>query len=141
MKSRQRLKEAFPEFDLDFSNRIVNGINLICADNSLDYYNKETLRRFREEQAKGLPMILFSHDPMRTDHLNKFESWCEHITLTPDDFAASREMIEAIHSDPNLVAYFAGHSHLEVEWPLKSGKICYETPGLYAGICRLIEFC
>ena len=139
MEARKRLQKGLPEFDLDFSCRIVNGVNLICADNSLDYYNAETYRRFREEQAKGLPMILFSHDPLRTDHLRKTESWCEHITLTPEDFRISHEMINAIQSDPKVVAYFTGHSHAEVEWPMNNGAICYETPGLYAGICRLIE--
>ncbi|MBO5220764.1 MAG: metallophosphoesterase [Clostridia bacterium] len=137
--SREKLKAAFPEFDMDFSNRIVNGVNLICADNSLDYYNAETLRRFKEEQAKGLPIILFSHDPMRTGHLNCKESWCEYITLTEEDFKLSHEMIGLIRNDPKVVAYFTGHSHAEIEQKLESGSICYETPGLYAGICRLIE--
>jgi len=137
--ARQRLKEAFPEFDMDFSCRTVNGVNLICADNSLDYYNEETLRRYKEERAKGLPTILFSHDPMRTALLNKTEAWSEFITLTPEDFRRSKEMIDLIHEDPNLVAYFTGHSHKEIETPLRSGAVCYETPGLYAGICRLIE--
>lgn len=137
--ARQRLKEAFPQFDMDFSARTVNGVNLICADNSLDYYNGETLRRYKEERAKGLPTILFSHDPMRTGNLQKTEAWSEFITLTPEDFRKSHEMIDLIHEDPNLVAYFTGHSHIEMETPLHSGKICYETPGLYAGICRLIE--
>ena len=137
--ARQRLKEAFPEFDLDFSSRVVNGLNIVCADNSLDYYNAESFRRFKEEREKGLPMLLFSHDPVSDSFLNKTESWNENITLTPDDFKTSHEMFDLIQNDPKIVAYVTGHFHLEAEIPLKSGKTCYVTPGLYSGICRLIE--
>lgn len=137
--ARQRLKDAFPEFDMDFSSRIVNGVNLICADNSLDYYNAETVRRFKEELEKGYPVIVFSHDPLRTGTLNKTEKWHENLTLTPEDFATSHEMLNILKNDPRVIACVTGHSHIDNEQKQPSGSICYETPGLYAGICRVIE--
>jgi predicted phosphodiesterase len=137
---KESIRKMYRDFELPSYHVIGNHDCDMCSKRQiLDYYNAETLRRYKEERKKGLPTILFSHDPMRTGNLQKTEAWSEFITLTPEDFRLSHEMIDLIHEDPNLVAYFTGHSHREVETPLRSGKICYETPGLYAGICRLIE--
>ena len=138
--ARQRLKEAFPEFDMDYSCRTVNGINLVCADNSLDYYNEETVRRFYETLENGLPTIVFSHDPMRAGRFDASERWTEHMDpITNEDLERSLKMRKDIMTHPQIAASFTGHSHAEVETVYETGKICYETPGLYAGICRLIE--
>lgn len=137
--ARKRLIEAFPEFDMDLSSRVVNGINLVCADNSLDYYNAETSRRLKEELDKGLPVILFSHDPMRTQRLGDPSVWKQPAPISQEDFDTSLETFRRIDTDPRIKAYFTGHSHGEVEKTMQSGSICYETPGLFLGICRLIE--
>ena len=140
MEARKKLQEAFPEFDMDFSNRIVNGLNIVCADNSLDYYNAETVRRFYEEIDRGLPMLVFGHDPMRTGYFDATELWTENMKpITKEDLEKSVAMRHDVMTHPLVVASFTGHSHMELESPSETGKICYETPGLYRGICRLIE--
>ncbi len=140
MTARQRLKDAFPEFDMDFSNRIINGLNIVCADNSLDYYNAETVRRFYEELDKGLPMLVFGHDPMRAGRFNTAEPWTPNMApITREELENSLKMRNDVMTHPSVVASFTGHSHREVETPSETGKICYETPGLYRGFCRLIE--
>ena len=137
--ARQRLKEAFPEFDMDFSNRIVNGVNLICADNSLDHYNQETLRRFRAELERGLPIVMFSHDPILCRALNCWED-PKIPYFTKEDYEIRHEMIDLIKSSPLVKGYFAGHYHIWEDAPVEGASFrSYVTPGLFKGTCRLIE--
>ena len=137
--ARQRLKDAFPEFDMDFSNRIINGVNIICADNSLDHYNAETLRRFKLELEKGLPIVLFSHDPIVCGALLAWED-PKIPYFTEEDYKIRHEMIDLIKSSPLVKAYFSGHWHAQYDQFVPDAKFrSYCTPGLFKGICRLIE--
>lgn len=136
--SRQKLKEAFPEFDMDFSSRVVNGLNIIAADNSLDYFNAETVRRFKAELEKGLPIVIFFHDPIWDRMLNVTEPTHPNVQLTPEDYATSHEMIDLINNHPLIVASIAGHGHVEAEKVVGKNR-AFMTPGLYRGACRLIE--
>ncbi len=138
-KSREKLKEALPEFDLDFTCRTVGGVNLVMADNSLDYYNRETVRRYFETLKNGLPTLVFSHDPLRTERLNMATLWTPNMApVTEEDLAESLKMLQDLKTNSQVAAVFTGHSHTERETVYES-TICYETPGLYSGICRLIE--
>jgi hypothetical protein len=136
--SRQKLKDAFPEFDMDFSSRIINGLNVIAADNSLDYFNAETVRRFKAELEKGLPIVIFFHDPIWDHMLNVTEPTHPNVQLTPEDYATSHEMIDLINNHPLIVASIAGHGHVEAEKVVGKNR-AFMTPGLYRGACRLIE--
>ena len=137
-KSHAKLAEEFPEFDLDFDSRVIGGVNIITANNALDYYNAYTVRRFEEELERGLPIIVFSHDPIQDKLLNLNEPYHPNIRLTPEDYAVSARMREAILHDPRVVTTFAGHWHKQCDEEVE-GKMHYVTPGLFFGICRLIE--
>ncbi len=137
--SREKLKKALPGIDLDFTCRTVGGVNLIMADNSLDYYNKETVCRYFEALNNGLPTLVFSHDPLRTECLNRGTLWTPNMApITEEDLAESLRMLEDLKTNPQIAAVFAGHSHIEWETAYES-TVCYETPGLFKGFCRLIE--
>ena len=137
--SRKRLQEAFPQFDMDFSSRVIGGVNIICADNSLDHYNARTLSLFKKELEKGLPIVLFSHDPIVCGALNVWED--EKIPyFTEEDYKIRHEMIDLIKSSPLVKAYFAGHWHAQYDQAVPDASFrSYATPGLFKGVCRLIE--
>ena len=135
---RPKLKAAFPEFDMDFDSRVVNGVNVITADNSMDYFNAVTLERFKAELDKGLPVVVFFHDPIWDSLLQKTEPYHPNIRLTPEDYQRSHEMIDLLINHPLVVATIAGHNHREEE-QIINGKTHYSTPGLFKGICRLVE--
>lgn len=137
--ARDRLNEAFPQFDLDFSSRIVNGVNLVCINNSLDHYDQEALRRFREELEKGLPIVIFSHDPITCAALNCTED-PKIPYFTEEDYKIRHEMIDCIKNSPLVKGHFAGHFHTFTDTAVEGANFrSYVTPGLFAGVCRLIE--
>ena len=47
--ARARLESELSRFDLSFESRIVGGINVITADNSMDYFTRETVDAFKRE--------------------------------------------------------------------------------------------
>lgn len=132
------LQEEFPQFDWDFSSRVVGGVNIVLANNALDYYNAYTVERFEKELKKGLPMIVFSHDPINDRLLNRTENYHKNIKLTQTDYETSHRMLSALWQDPRVVTTFAGHWHRNVEFE-GFGKKHYTTDGLFKGVCRLIE--
>ena len=135
---RKKLVVSFKEHDLDLSSRVINGLNVICADNSLDYFNKTTVEKFKKELEKGLPMIVFMHDPIWDPILLKTEPYHPNVKLTPEDYKASHEMIDLLLNHPLVVATFGGHFHAEHSM-LINGKTHYCTAGLFQGFCRYIE--
>lgn len=135
---RPQIEAEFPEFDFLFESRVINGLNIITVDNSLDYFAKETLERFRKELDRGLPIILFMHDPMHDGRLNATEKTHPNVRLTEEDYRISHEMIDLINSHELVKATFSGHAHINEE-RIHEGKPDFVTAGLYKGICRLIE--
>jgi len=137
-RMHEKLASEFPDFDLDFESRVINGLNIVTANNSLDYYNAYTVSRFEEELEKGLPMIVFSHDPINDKLLGITESYHPNVKLTPEDYAVSNRMRDKLLHDERVVTTVAGHWHYSDE-PIIDGKKHYVTAGLFKGICRLIE--
>lgn len=137
--ARQRLKDSFPQFDMDLSSRVINGLNIVCLDNSLDHYNAETLRRFKLELEKGLPMILFSHDPITCGALTCWED-PKIPYFTEEDYKIRHEMIDLIKASPLVKGYFVGHWHSQSASDVEGASFrSYVTPGLFKGLCRMIE--
>ncbi len=135
---QKKLAEEFPEFDIHFESRIIGGLNVITANNSLDYYNAYTVARFEEELARGIPMIVFSHDPIHDKLMGLTESYHPNVKLTAEDYRTSNRMRDALLHHPLVVTTVAGHWHYGEEAEI-DGKTHYVTPGLFKGICRLVE--
>ena len=136
---REQLKYEFPEFNMDFSSRVINGLNIICANNALDYYNKYTVDCFKRELERGLPIVVFSHDPIWDKLLCLTKPYHPNVFLKPEDYATNSEMIDLLLHHPLVIATFAGHGHTDIEREI-DGKTHYQTAGLFKGICRHIIF-
>ncbi len=134
---RAQIEQEFSRWDLYLESRIINGLNIVTADNSLDYYDRRTLEAFKREIAKGLPIIVFSHDPIWDGMLNRTAPNHPNVRLTAEDYRVSHEMIELLTHHPLVVATFAGHGHKDEERTIE-GKTHYMTVGLFKGMARMI---
>lgn len=136
--ARNRLEQELSRFDLSFESRIVGGINVITADNSLDYYSKKTVEAFKKEIEKGFPIIVFSHDYIWDTTLNLKEPYHPNVRLTEADYRVSHEMIDLLLHHPLVVTTVGGHGHRDEE-RIIDGKTHYMTSGLFKGQARMIE--
>ena len=137
-ETRPKVQEIFNKHNLDLTSKVINGVNIVCADNSLDYYSPKTLELFKKELEKGLPIIVFSHDPIWDRMLKHTAPYHPNVRLTEKDYKASHEMIDLILNNPLVITTFAGHNHKHMEMEME-GKIHYSTAGLFKGQARLIE--
>ncbi|MBQ9769476.1 MAG: metallophosphoesterase, partial [Clostridia bacterium] len=135
---REKIKDNFRRFDIDFESRIIGGVNVITANNGLDYYNAYTVNRFEEELEKGYPVVVFSHDPVDDPLLGLTEPYHPNVKLSTEDYLTSNRMLQKLLHDPRVKATFAGHWH-RAEESVIHGKTHYVTDGLFKGKCRLIE--
>ena len=135
---KPQVEKEFAPFNLHFDSRIINGLNVTTADNSLDFFSKETLVAFKKELEKGLPIIVFCHDPLWDGLLYKTEPYHPNVRLTPEDYKHSHEMIDLLLTHPLVVTTFGGHGHRDEERKIKE-KIHYMTAGLFKGVARMIE--
>ena len=116
----------------------INGVNIVCMDNSLDYYSPKTLELFKKELEKGLPIIVFSHDPVWDKMLEHTSPYHPNVRLTENDYKASHETIDILLKNPLVIATFSGHNHVDMEREIEC-KLHYSTAGLFKGKARLIE--
>ena len=136
--ARARLERELSKFDLSFESRIVGGVNVITADNSLDYYSKKTVEAFKRELEKGLPMIVFSHDYIWDTCLNLKAPYHPNVRLTEEDYRISHEMLDLLLHHPLVLTTVGGHGHRDEERVI-DGKTHYMTSGLFKGHARMIE--
>lgn len=138
-KTRVEVEAAFPQWDFVFESRVIGGVNIITLDNSRDWFPERVLTGLKAEAEKGLPMLLFMHDPL-TDHGLLRIREPHPLTLEPDRvYRISDEVLEFINTCPLIKATFSGHWHGEALQATPTGVPVYITPGLFKGICRLIE--
>jgi len=136
---RPALERSFPHLSFTFDARVIGGVNLITVDNSRDWFPQEVLDGLKEEAKKGLPMILFMHDPL-TDHgLLRIREPHPAVRVSDEIYAISDQVLKFIDECPLIKATFAGHWHGEGEQKTAGGTPVYITPGLFKGICRMIE--
>ena len=134
--TRNALMTEFPQWKLDFDNRIINGVNLIAVDNSQGFFTEQTYEGMKKEAEKALPMVLFMHIPLNDERLHRPPT--EGFLMSEEEFEISEKAFEFIKSCPLIKATFSGHWHCESNYPDHTPPT-YVTPGLFAGICRIIE--
>lgn len=137
-EARARLERELSGFDLAFESRVIGGLNIITADNSMDYYSKKTVDALKREIKKGLPIIVFSHDYIWDQLLNLKEPYHPNVRLTEEDYQYSHEMIDLLLHHPLVLTTVGGHGH-RYEERLIDGKTHYMTSGLFKGEARMIE--
>ena len=156
-QSLDKVQAAFKN-DIRFCSRVVNGINLIAIDNSYYRFEQEQLDALKAEVQRGLPILLFMHNPMHTDEFYSYRRNVEGVKIAyltgtpaeqmsdyddhrfrqqcPDEITA--EATEYIENEPMIRALFTGHLHESYETPY-FGRMQYVTGGAGRRIARLIE--
>ncbi len=158
-QSFDRVQKAYPN-DLTFASQIVNGVNLVAFDNV--YYNvtAEQLARFKEETAKGLPIVAFCHCPFYTPELfdfamNRPGAKCAYVVAVPEEEMkhyesyrgrqqkADRQTVEFFDwfkKQPLIKALFCGHLHYNWNGPVSPTARQYVVGGNFAGNAYEITF-
>ncbi len=144
--------------DIRFCSRVVNGVNLVGIDNSYYRFEREQLDALKAEVERGLPILLFMHNPMHTDEffdyrMNVQKAGIAYLTGTPaekmtgvyndhrfrqqcpDDITA--EATAYIAHEPMIRALFTGHLHDSYEHPYY-GRMQYVTGGAGRRVARKI---
>lgn len=157
-QSFDRVQAALPKYDLRFASRIVSGVNLIAIDNVYYDFSALALDRLKSEAAKGLPMILFFHNPLYTPELydevmhnrgagscsvvgvpiERMQGYSDHRFRQQICTPQTRKFIDYMLSLDLVKAVVAGHLHFSHESALPSGVMQYVTGGQYDNIARLI---
>lgn len=136
---RKELPAAHPHLTFGVDQREVNGINLLAVDNSPDFFPEFVAEEIAKQVARGLPTVLFMHDPLHGSAITRAKELPFCPPRTEEQERINRDTVELLSTAPNVVGVFSGHNHCEGELLLPNGATSYITPGLYAGICRMIE--
>lgn len=152
------VQQAFKN-NIRFSSKVVGGVNLIGIDNSYYHFNQEHIDLFKVEALKGLPIILFLHNPFYTKEL--FDecmrvrgSTNASIMGCPDELIAGytkdrfiqqhatdddMAMIDYFKSLDLIKAVFVGHLHFfhESQWSDTARQ--YVVGGNFFGDAHEIE--
>lgn len=158
MQSFDRVQASMPKYDLRFASRVVNGVNLIAIDDVYYDFSARSLELLKEEAARGLPIILFFHNPLYTPELydeimNRRGGACCDVVGVPTELMQNysdhrfrqqvctpqtRRFIDYLYSLDLVKAVVAGHLHFSHESALPNGVMQYVTGGQYDNIARLI---
>lgn len=156
-QSLARVQAAFKN-DIRFSSRVINGVNLVGIDNSYYRFDKRQLELLRAEVKRGLPILLFMHNPMHTDEFFRYireerGDKIAYLTASPaekisdyDDHRFRQQCPDEITSEAadyiaheqTIRALFTGHLHFSHETPY-FGRMQYVTGGTGHRIARKIE--
>lgn len=146
--------------DLTVSSRVVNGVNLVAFDNARLQLREETVKRLKDEFAKGLPVVLLCHIPpaytkklldasvvsRREILLGQGESEA-HVASLPypkpiesryDD--RTRAFYDWLRGQPLLKAILCGHLHAQVRDRFSETADLVLAGGNYEGLGLEIRF-
>lgn len=145
-QSLARVQTAFPE-NIRFTSRVLGGVNFVGIDNGYYRFDRAQLDALKAEVAKGLPVILYMHNPLHEPELYRLAMSCNpcaYLTGTPeelmqtyDDYRYRQQKadadtwaaIEYIESCPAIKAIFAGHLHHDYD-----GAVAAHLPQYVTGI-------
>lgn len=124
----RRLGPLYPEQTNPLMySRVVKGVRFVAIDNSAYLIRREQLEFWKDEAAKGDPVVLLMHIPLFAEgwgvltcgcpdwnaandpywKIERRERWREE-GATPETFAFR----ESVLATPNLVGVFTGHFHV-----------------------------
>lgn len=126
--------------DIRFFSEIINGVNIVGADDAYYRFEEFQLEALKKEIAKGLPIILFLHAPLYTPDTfdlmitekRKYASLVnvpeEKMSIYPEKRyiqqladEPTRRMYDYIISQPLIKAVVCGHIHKNFETVLPNG--------------------
>ena len=123
-------------------SKVVKGVRFVMVDNSVYHVLPEQLEFWRQEAAKGDPLVLCMHIPLWTEgwgerlcgspawgaavdpywEIERRERWAER--QMPSTF----EFRESVMSTPNLIGIFTGHVH-NLMVAQERGQLMFSVPG------------
>ena len=147
-QSLAKVQAAFPE-NIRFTSRVLGGVNFVGIDNGYYRFDRAQLDALKAEVAKGLPVILYMHNPLHEQKLydvmmHEKRQGCAYLTGTPESLMGdyppdrlvqqrpdetTREAVEYICAEPCIRAILAGHLHFDYE-----GMVAGRIPQLVTGI-------
>ncbi len=113
--------------DIRFSCREINGVNLVCIDDTNYCIDEETFEKLKEVEARGKPILLFMHIPMYSEYLG---NGAKYSTAAPAKYlenstpmevferttdAKTYEFCDYIRKSPLIRCILSGHIHYNVE--------------------------
>ncbi len=113
--------------DIRFSCTEINGVNLVCMDDSDYHIDAELFEKLKAVEAQGKPILLFMHIPLYSEHLGKeakyslnappqyFEN-CHPVDVferTPDELTC--QICDYIRQSPLIKCVLSGHTHANTE--------------------------
>ena len=145
-RSLSRVQACFSN-DIRFSNRVINGVNLVGIDDSYYRFDKAQFDALKREVKRGLPIIIFMHCALYEDALCReivvgHGAEAPYLTCPPDEAldccsdyrvrqqkpdAITVEATEYIKSCPLIKAIFTGHLHWDWDGMLTNTVPQYVT--------------
>ena len=116
--------------DIFFRSQIIHGVNFVMLDNAFGTISEEQVRRFRDEAAKGLPIVLCMHVPFFTEKIFRETArfWRSRGPMSggglPEPFGdfkvqssdpLTTEFVTYLKTEPLLKCILAGHLHIMTE--------------------------
>lgn len=121
------LGEVYP-FDVSFHAQQINGVNFIGIDDAFGTVTESQVERFKDEAAKGLPMVLCMHVPFYSDEIwrasERFWNDGRYVTEADErtgeyrrqlDDPVTRDFISYLRQEPLLRAILTGHEHFALD--------------------------
>ncbi len=127
--------QSFFKAPIRFNSCVIGGVNFVGIDNGYYLFDRAQLDMLKQEAAKGLPIVLFMHNPLFEKSLfeysfkvHKYQS--AYLTGTPDELLKlgtpdrmaqqkpdeiTLETIEYIKTQPLIKAILTGHLHRDFE--------------------------
>ena len=113
--------------DIRFSCREINGVNLVCMDDSDYHIEEEIFEKLKKVEEQQKPILLFMHIPLYSKYLkdkaryslnapSQFFENCHPVDVferTPDTLTC--QICEHIRKSPLIKCVFAGHTHENME--------------------------
>ena len=157
-KLRQLARVApYVKDNLLMSSREIGGVNLVGLDDTYYQFTDGQTDFLRAEAAKGLPILLFLHNPLYTPRYAETclaSQGCAYLVGCPEEVLeryreparavyqrpneATKRAVDCILHEPLIKAVFCGHSHHNFEEPLSNGVPQITTGGTFRGEARLI---
>lgn len=115
-RTRKDVESAFGP-GVSFSSKVINGVNLVFVDDSFSTVTPDQVARFKAEVARGLPIILLMHVPIRSSEVSSAgaDYWGGSRLLGDIKDPVSLGFVDYLKGERLLKGILAGHLHITVQ--------------------------
>ena len=121
------LVESELGMDIRFTCREIGGVNFVCMDDGDYDIDEDIFQKLLEVEAEGLPILLFMHIPLYSEHLG---NEAKYSLCAPDEYFENCHpvdvferrpeeptwaMVEHIRNSPLIKCVLCGHTHHNAE--------------------------